>query len=420
MGDYVSNVCFYFQVHQPFRMRKYRFLDIGKSSHYFDAELNKELCEKVAKECYLPANKILLEKIKESGYTMKVAFGVTGVALEQFEQYVPEVIDSFKELADTGCVEFLGETYYHSLSSSFSESEFDFQVDLHKKKIESLFGQVPKVFRNTELIYDNEIAKFAEKAGFEGILSEGADHVLGWRSANHLYRPKGTSGISLLLKNFKLSDDIAFRFSDKSWAQWPLTAEKYSDWIASVDDAETINIFMDYETFGEHHDAESGIFSFLADLPGKLMEKEISFITPSEAVAAFEPKMELDVPNPVSWADAERDMSAWLGNKMQESAASELFKMEQAIKASGDQELLQKWRLLSASDHLYYMSTKKDMDGLMHNYFSPYNTPYDSFISYMNILKDMTARLGDSALPDQGQAMQIPQVMENNLNARRD
>lgn len=418
----MSNACFYFQVHQPFRMKKFRFLDIGKSSDYFDEELNKEICEKVARRCYLPANKILLEKIKESGYTFKAAFGITGVALEQFEHYEPEVIDSFKELAATGCVEFLGETYYHSLSSSFSEPEFDFQVELHRKKVESLFGQTPKVFRNTELIYDNDIAAFAERAGFEGIITEGADQVLGWRSPNHLYRPKGASKLSLLLKNYKLSDDVAFRFSDRSWSHWPLTAEKYSDWIASVEDADTVNIFMDYETFGEHHEEESGIFGFLAELPKRLSDKGVSFIHPSEAVATIEPRMELDVPTPISWADNERDMSAWLGNKMQENALSEFFKMEEAVKASGDEELLRRWRLLSASDHLYYMSTKQKMDGLLHGYFSPYSTPYDSFISYMNILKDISARLPSNS-QQAGSVQDVespPAIMENNLNAGRD
>ena len=398
MGDYVSNVCFYFQVHQPFRMRKFRFLDIGKSSSYFDDGLNQELCQKVAKNCYLPANKILLQNIKESNYSFKVAFGITGVALEQFEKYVPEVIESFKELAATGCVEFLAETYYHSLSSSFSEPEFDFQVELHKKKIESLFNQTPSVFRNTELIYDNEIAKFAENAGFKGILSEGADQVLGWKSPNSLYRPKGTNKISLLMKNFKLSDDVAFRFSDKSWSNWPLTAEKYSDWVSSMDEGDTINIFMDYETFGEHHSAESGIFEFLSALPSKLADKGVSFMTPSEVVSSFEPSEELDVPNPISWADSERDLSAWVGNKMQENAVSELFKIEKLVKESNDEEILKQWRLLTASDHLYYMSTKKKMDGLMHNYFSPYATPYDSFISYMNILKDMSTRVSGNKM----------------------
>ena len=395
----VVNVCLYFQVHQPYRMKKYRFLDIGKHNDYFDDATNKEICERVAKKCYLPANDLMLKLINENNGKFKVSYSITGIALEQFEKYAPEVIDSFKKLADTGCVEFLAETYYHSLAFLFSEKEFDFQVKKHSDKIKELFGVEPKIFRNTELIYDNKLASFAEALGYKGILSEGPDQILGWRSPNFLYKPKGSKSISLMMKNFKLSDDIAFRFSDKSWDQWPLTTEKFASWVASIDDGHSVNLFMDYETLGEHHWEDTGIFGFFEDLPKKLEAKGIGFMTPSEVVEAFDAKQELDIDTHVSWADKERDISAWLSNKMQKDASSELYKMEQLIKSSGDEELLRNWRLLTTSDHLYYMSTKTMNDGAVHNYFSPYKTPYDSFISYMNIISDMSKRLslGDNA-----------------------
>ena len=364
---------------------------------YFDENANKEICERVAKKCYLPANELMLKLINETAGKFKLAYSITGIALEQFERYAPEVIDSFKKLADTGCVEFLSETYYHSLASLFSEKEFDFQVQKHSEKIEELFGVKPSVFRNTELIYNNQLASFAERIGFKGILTEGADHVLGWQSPNYVYKPKGTQSIGLLMKNYKLSDDIAFRFSDKSWEHWPLTTEKFSDWIKSVDDAHSVNLFMDYETLGEHHWEETGIFQFFEALPAKLISEGLVFSTPSEILELYEPKAEIDIEKTISWADVERDTSAWLSNKMQTDAASELYKMEELVKSSGNAELLASWRMLTTSDHLYYMSTKEMNDGAVHNYFSPYKTPYDSFISYMNIISDISKRVSESS-----------------------
>ncbi len=382
-------------------MKKFRFLDIGKESDYFDEKANKELCERIAGKCYLPANKLMLKLINESQGDFKISYSITGTALEQFKAYAPEVIDSFKELASTGCVEFLAETYYHSLASVFSEKEFDFQVKKHAEAIESLFGMRPKIFRNTELVYNNSIAAYAENMGFTGVLSEGSDKVLGWRSPNFLYKPAGTKQIGLIMKNFKFSDDIAFRFSDKKWSQWPMTSEKFVDAISS-EDGNSVNLFMDYETLGEHHSEETGIFDFFQALPSQFKSKGVSFVTPSEIIEQFEPVMELDVNETISWADAERDMSAWTGNKMQDNATSEIYKLEKAVKESGDSALIETWRKLTTSDHFYYMSTKKMNDGMVHNYFSPYNTPYDSFISYMNIISDMTQRLslGDSLSSD--------------------
>ncbi len=387
------DICLYFQVHQPYRMKKYRVFDIGNSHEYFDEETNKEICRRVTEKCYIPANKMMLRLIREHGDSFKVSYSITGTAMEQLEIYAPEVLDSFKELADTGNVEFLAETYHHTLAYLYSEKEFDEQVRLHAELMKKHFGVTPKVFRNTELIYDNRLAKFAENLGYTGILSEGPDQVLGWRSPNMLYRPKGTSSIALLLKNFKLSDDVAFRFSNKNWKHWPLTAEKFSDWIKSVESGDSLNIFMDYETLGEHHWEETGIFGFFEKLPEYLVKDGLRFRTPSEVIVSHEPSEELDVPSSISWADEERDVSAWTHNDMQQNALSEIFKVEEAVKAAGDEQLLNDWRMLTTSDHFYYMSTKKMNDGMVHNYFSPYATPYDSFISYMNIMNDLVHRL---------------------------
>ncbi len=388
-------VCFYFQVHQPFRMRKYRIFDIGKNHQYFDEEKNREVCTKVAKKCYLPMNRLVLKLIRQQKGRFKVAYSITGVALEQFERYSPEVLDSFKELAATGCVEFLSETYYHTLSFLYSKEEFKEQVAMHKEKIKRLFGQEPAIFRNTELVYNNELAHTMENMGYKGILAEGADHILGWRSPNFLYQPSTTKKIKLLLKNYKLSDDIAFRFSNRGWHEWPLTVEKYAQWIhAANGNGHTINLFMDYETFGEHQWEDTGIFEFMARLPDAILShKDNNFKTPSEVVEAYPVMGELDIHHIISWADIERDLSAWLGNRMQQNAISDIYAIEQRVKATNDRKLIEDWRKLQTSDHYYYMCTKWFSDGDVHKYFNPYETPHDSFINFMNIMGDIMTRL---------------------------
>lgn len=388
----MKNVCFYFQVHQPFRLKKYRIFDIGKSHDYFNDELNKKIMQKVAKKCYLPTNNLMLKLINEHKGKFKISYSITGTALEQFEEFAPEVLDSFIELSKTGCVEFLSETYYHSLSFLYSKDEFREQVTLHREKIKALFNQEPKVFRNTELIYNNELAHHVEKMGYKAILAEGADHVLNWRSPNFVYKSKTTDNLKLLLKNYKLSDDIAFRFSNRGWNEWPLSVEKFSSWLDGTDGV-TVNLFMDYETFGEHQWEDTGIFNFMNHLPQELMKKGIGFRTPSEVADGELPIAELDVHHAVSWADLERDLSAWLGNKMQHSAVDEIYALEKAIKESGDKTLLRDWRRLLTSDHLYYMCTKWFSDGDVHKYFNPYDSPYDSYVSFMNILNDIVVRL---------------------------
>lgn len=387
----MKNVCFYFQVHQPYRLNNYTVFDIGKNQEYFDHALNKKIMTKVAKKCYLPTNNLILKLIKDTKGKFKASYSITGMALEQFERYVPSVIDSFIELSKTDCVEFLSETYYHTLSFLYSKEEFMKQVKKHKEKIKELFNQEPVIFRNTELIYNNELAHYVEKMGYKGILAEGADHVLGWRSPNFVYKAKTTDNLKLILKNYKLSDDIAFRFSNKGWKEWPLSAEKFSAWLDPIEGT-TINLFMDYETFGEHQWEDTGIFNFMRQLPKELIKKNIGFHTPSEVIEE-QPVAELDIHHTMSWADLERDLSAWLGNKMQHAAINELYAMEKNILNSNDKYLIESWRKLQTSDHFYYMCTKWFSDGDVHKYFNPYDSPYDSYMSFMNILNDMAIRL---------------------------
>lgn len=383
----MTNLCFYFQVHQPYRLRKYTIFDIGKNKQYFDEAKNREVMEKVAKKCYLPANKIMLKHAKQYGSQFKIAYSITGTALEQMEAYAPEALQSFQELTDTGSVEMLNETYYHSLSFLFDKNEFREQIRMHQKAMQKYFGTKPKVFRNTELIYNNELAKEIEQIGYKTILAEGADHVLGNKSPNYVYGAKNAD-VKLLLKNYKLSDDIAFRFSDKNWSEHPVTAEKFANWCAPIL-GDSINLFMDYETFGEHQWEDTGIFKFLERLPYEIFKHKLGFNWPSE-IAKTPAKEKLDIPNFVSWADIERDLSAWLANKMQNASANRLYNMQHAI--TENPELLEKWRKLTTSDHFYYMCTKWFSDGDVHKYFNPYESPYECYIAFMSVLNDMALR----------------------------
>ena len=389
----MASVCFYFQVHQPFRLRRYSVFDTDR--HYFDEQKNAEIMRKVAHKCYLPANRMMLETIRKHDGRFRVAYSITGEALEQFEQYAPEVLETFVDLAKSGCVEFLDETYNHSLAFLYSREEFRAQVELHRKKIKELFGQEPRVFRNTELIYNNDLAHFVSHMGYDAILSEGADNILGHRSPNYVYRPPHATRLKLLLKNYRLSDDIAFRFSNRAWEQWPLTAEKFAQWVNQINGHGFLcNIFIDYETFGEHQWAETGIFDFMRHVPVEVLKHpDNNFMTPSQVIDSYEPVGEVDVPHMISWADTERDLSAWLGNAMQSNALHELYKLEGALKEKGDDELLADWRKLTSSDHFYYMCTKYWADGDVHKYFSPYESPYDSYINFMNVLDNIGARM---------------------------
>ena len=389
----MPSVCFYFQVHQPLRLRHYTVFD--NDDRYFDDTRNAAICRKVANKCYLPANRLLLKLIKQYKGRFRVAYSLTGVLLEQLETYSPEVMSTFHALAQTGCVEFLAETYYHSLSFLYSRQEFVEQVKKHMEAIEGLFGQRPKVFRNTELIYNNDLGLLIEAMGcFDAILTEGADHILGFRSPNFVYRPKGCRRLKMLLKNYSLSDDIAFRFSNRFWAEWPLTAEKFAHWVSAINGSgQVINLFMDYETLGEHQWEDTGIFDFIRHLPEEIFKHpDNNFKTPSEVVAGYEPADVVDVPHVISWADTERDLSAWLGNPMQSSAIHELYRLEKRIKRANDEQILADWRKLQVSDHFYYMCTKYFADGDVHKYFNPYDSPYDSYINFMNVLDHLQRR----------------------------
>jgi len=391
------SVCFYFQVHQPYRLRRYSVFDIGHNHNYWNDERNKKELSKIREKCYLPTNEVMYDLIKKHR-NFKIAYSISGVLLDQLEEHYPDVVESFKKLVRTGNVELLNETYYHSLSFLYSKQEFKKQVLMHRDKIKNVFGFTPKVFRNTELLYNNELANFMEGMGYKGILAEGADHILGWRSPNFLYKSKTTKDMKLLLKNYRLSDDVAFRFSDRSWEGYPLKAPTYAQWInAANGNGNVVNLFMDYETFGEHQWQDTGIFDFLKELPSEILKHpDNDFKTPSEVINAYPAVSELDIHNIVSWADIERDLSAWLGNKMQQEAIKALYDMEKDVLNTKNKELIDDWRKLQISDHFYYMCTKWFSDGDVHKYFNPYDSPYDAFISFMNIINDMKIRIKEA------------------------
>ncbi|RKJ79861.1 MULTISPECIES: glycoside hydrolase family 57 protein [unclassified Pyramidobacter] len=391
----MPSICFYFQVHQPYRLRHYSFFDIGQDHFYEDAEANRTILDKVAQKCYLPMNELLLKMIRRWEGRFRVAFSLSGVAMDQFEEYQPEILDSFRALVDTGCVELISETYAHSLAALYDADEFRAQVALHDELIKKHFGVTPRVFRNTELIYRNDIARMVEDMGYEAILTEGADHILGWRSPNYMYQPSSCTKLKLLLKNYRLSDDIAFRFSNRGWDQWPLTAEKFAGWAHAVNGAgELINLFMDYETFGEHQWAETGIFDFMEALPAAVFaDPNFDFVTPSQAAERYSPIARIDVPNAISWADVERDLTAWIGNDMERDAIETVYSLKEKVLADGGEGIVRTWRRLQTSDHFYYMCTKWFSDGDVHKYFNPYGTPYDAYINYMNVLSDFKMTL---------------------------
>lgn len=398
----MPSVCFYFQVHQPRRIKKYSIFHIGKDREYFNDSSetslnNKRILERVSKKCYLPANETLLRLLHRHP-EFKISFSLSGIFLEQLEENFPEVLESFQKLVATGRVEILSETYYHSLAFLHSPEEFRRQVLMHRRKVKKLFDTKPQVFRNTELIYNNDLAQEVERLGYKGIITEGADYILDWRSPNFLYKPKGTKTISLLLKNYRLSDDIAFRFSSKDWKEYPLTAPKFAQWVNKVNgNGQVVNLFMDYETFGEHQWEDTGIFAFLSALPGEILKHpDNNFLTPTEVVETYKPVGELDIPQYISWADVERDLSAWLSNDMQQDAMKKLYELEETVYTLDDKKLIEDWQRLQTSDHFYYMCTKWFADGDVHKYFNPYDSPYDAFISYMNILQDMKLRIQET------------------------
>lgn len=404
----MKTICLYFQLHQPFRYRRYRFFDIGNDHYYYDDYANETILRKVVDNCYLPANKIILDNIKKHKGKFKLAFSLSGIAIEQFLLYAPEVIKSFQELAATGCVEFLSETYSHSLVSLKSKEALEKQIIKHDDLIEKYFGKRPSVFRNTEMIYSDEIGNMIADMGFKGLLTEGAKHVLGWKSPNFLYTNAINPRLKVLMRNFKLSDDISFRFSNQTWSEYPLTTEKFTKWISMLDqNEEIINLFMDYETFGEHQKASSGIMDFLKEFPNTaIKDKSLRFDTPSSVIENLQPVSSVHVLYPISWADEERDLSAWLGNELQEEAFNKLYSLHSRVEKCTDPDILKDWEFLQISDHFYYMCTKFFSDGEVHKYFNPYSSPYDAFINYMNVLSDFALRL-DKLVPENEMELKI-------------
>jgi alpha-amylase len=389
----MASVCFYFQVHQPPQLRRYSVFDTDR--HYFDEHKSAETCRNLAQTCYLPANRALLETIRAQGGRFRIAYSITGTALGQIEQYAPEALAGFQELNASGCVEFLDETHYHSLSFLYSREEFRAQVEMHRRKIKQLFGQEPRVFRNTELIYNNDLAHFVSHMGYDGIVIAGAEQTLGHRSPNAVYSPPHSSRLKLLLKNHQLSDDIELRFGDRNWEQWPLTADKFAKWVSQINGSgQLCNVFLNYSALGLRQPDSTGIFDFLRHLPAAVMQNgDNVFLTPSQICDTHASIGEIDVPHMISWADEEHDLSPWLGNAMQSNALHELYKIEGAMKEKGDEQLLSDWRNLTASDHFYYMCTKYWAEGDPHKHQSPYESPYDSYINFMNVLDNVQMRL---------------------------
>jgi len=397
----MKSVCLFFQVHQPFRHRRYRFFDIGKDHYYYDDYANESIMRKVAEKSYLPTNNLLLKLVDKLEGKFKVSFSITGMALDQFELYAPEVIESFQKLAKTGCVEFLSETYSHSLASLNDQDIFEEQVKLHEKRIYELFGHRPEVFRNTEMIYSDEMGEIISNLGYKAMLTEGAKHVLGWKSPNFVYVNAINPRLKVLMRNFNISDDISFRFSNTNWSEYPLTTEKFIGWLEKMEQREeVVNIFLSYETFGEWQSKESGIFKFLEKLPNKIIRNpNLKFSTPLEVIEGLQPISAVSVPYPISWADEERDLTAWLGNRMQREAFEKLYSLKDQVANCDDEELNKDWNYLQASDHFYFMSTKYFSDGEVHSYFNPFDSPYEAFINYMNVLSDFKIRL-NAFVPD--------------------
>jgi alpha-amylase len=396
-------IVLYLHVHQPYRIRHYTVFDTAVSHDYFDAayddqESNERILHKVAEKSYLPTNARLLQLLQDNPQ-FKISLSITGTVIEQLEKWSPQALESFKDLCATGRVEIVAETYHHSLAFFYSRAEFEMQVEMHKRKVQEVFGQTPQVFRNTELCYNNDVAYWADKAGYKGVLAEGWDPILDWRSPNFVYRPTYTNQIRLLMKNYKLSDDIAFRFGDQNWEQWPLTADKFASWLNNDPNGTNFNLFMDYETFGEHQWEESGIFGFLSHLPQEWLKTDgNTFMTVSEVIDSYEPVDSIDVPETITWADTERDLSAWLGNGMQTGSIQALYDLQDRVIATNDLKLIEDWRKLQTSDHFYYMCTKYFNDGDIHAYFSPYKTPYEAYINFMNAFHDLKFRLSERGI----------------------
>lgn len=390
----MKNVCFYFKIHQPYRLKRYRFFDIGNDHYYYDDFANDEIVTRLAENSYIPMAETLLQMIKEYGSEFKCSISITGTAIEQLQQYVPEFIELLKKLADTGNVEFLSETYSHSLASLEDPEAFMREVKAHDDLVYRTFGRKPEVFANTELIYDDDIALLISSMGFRTAVTEGAKHVLGWKSPNYVYRSASAPSVKLLLTNDKLACDISRNFNNPSWDEYPLTADKYVNWIASLPENEqVVNLYLSMDTFGSFLPKSTGIFDFLKALPRFGKEKGVVFTTPSDVVAKLKPVDELSVPYPISDIDEARDVSAWKGNELQNEALRKLYGVAERVSLCDDRRLKQDWEYLQSCDHFYYMSTKNLADGASHAAFSPYDSPFAAFTNYMNVLADFLVRV---------------------------
>lgn len=390
----MKQVCFIFQVHQPFRLRNFHFFEIGSHHYYYDEETNARIMRQVAEKSYFPTNEILQRLIKDHGSKIKISFAISGTALDQMEQYAPEALESFKELAATGNVEFLGQTYSTSLSSLRSKSAFKDEVVTHKRRINSLFGKTPKVFLNTGLIYSDEIGNIISDMGFKGVIVEGLFGFLNDQSPNYVYKSAEKASLKILLRNPFLSDDITLRFSNRNWSEWPLTADKYLGWLKGLPSQEqVVNLVMDYGTFGERHKKETGISNFLEYLLRYLVEsKVLKLSTPEEVLRTFSTKGKLNIPDPISWTGMKKNLSAWLGNDMQKEAMDTLFEMEEAVKKTKDKLLHKDWVYLQSADHFLYMNNEGESGS---NWYNPYEGPYEAFMKYMNVLSDFQLKLQD-------------------------
>lgn len=410
ISEYMRSICLYFQVHQPFRLRTYRFFNIGHDHHYYDDYQNRHIIRRVAEKSYLPANKLMLDLIREYGSAFQISYSISGTALEQLQTYMPEVIESFQELARTGQVEFIAETYAHSLASLRNKDEFVRQVNKHASMIQSLFGKKPLTFRNTELIYSDQIGEMVAEMGFHTMLTEGAKHILGWKSPNYIYCNNINPKLKVLFRNFRLSDDLTFRFSNQDWSEWPLTTEKFVSWLNTIEkQEEVVNLFIDYETIGEHQWEETGIFDFFRHLPSTVFSKsDYSFKTPDTLYHELQPVSAISVLHPISWADEERDLTAWLGNELQDEAFAKLYSYESRVRECDDPFIQRDWLYLQTSNHFYYMCTKWFSAGEVHKYFNPYGSPYEAFINYMNVLSDFMIRVDDFLTPKETTPEQTP------------
>lgn len=393
-----KTLCFYFQIHLPFQLRRYRFFDIGNSHQYYDEFNIRNYLNKIVEQCYLPMNKVLLDIIKEHGSKFKVAFSITGETIEQLEQYAPQVLDSFKELAATGSVEFICETYAHSLAFLKDEKELERQLKKQAAMIKKYFNQEPVTARLTGLMYSDQIGERVANLGFKAIVTEGAKHVLGWKSPNYVYSNVNNPDLNVLLRNFHLSDDIAYRFSDRSWSEWPVTSEKFVNWLDIVNEnEEVVNLFMDYITFGNRHSRATGIFEFMRYLPKEVFSHDkFEFLTPSEVIKKHKPVGPVHVPYPISWSEEERDLSIWLGNDLQNDAFTSLCDLGEKVRFVDDASLTQDWERLQDSDHYYYMCTKWMSDAASRRFKSVYSSPYDAYINYMNVLSDLISRVNEA------------------------